>query len=231
MRKWILIAIALIIVFIGIASACGAIFLSDPYYSLPAIPIAVLAFTTAIILFGSTLGIIKINAWLNMCVGVAVLFTCSCFAVVTYHYIIEPEKVAGRQVVGGARYDNIQHIDQDIAQIGIEAWAYNYTDSTVTIEKIVFDIYYQSGGSHEWLHAIHDQWIPGVSIESRKSTEAKYTVNIGDEEAVSNIYRRVFVQERNFPFKISGTVFFDAKGNTIEYSFYSEGVHMWYSRP
>jgi len=150
--------------------------------------------------------------------------------VVVQDYTVRQEKVLGTRLHFGGANINIQHIDRDFAQFEIKVRVYNDADSTVTIDKIVFDMYC-IGPEGEWYPLIHDQWSPAISIGSRKFAGTGTTVSIKDKELLSKIYERVVIRRRGLGWKINGSVWFDTKEGAIEIPFQSEGSRSWYPSP
>lgn len=216
---------------VGTVSAYAAIGIRDPYYSLPSIPIAILAFSSAAILFVSALSPRKNRVWLYLGTCVVVLFTCSSFAVVAQDYTVRQEKVAGGlRLVGDVYVTKIQHIDQEIAQFEMRVSIYNYTDSEATIDKIDFDLYCE-GPDGVWYLALHDQWAPAMIIGARKFAETGTTVSIKDVELLSKIYEQVAIKKRGLGLKINGSIWFDTEGGAVEVPFQSAGSCAWYPPP
>lgn len=230
--KKLLIYVASLMVLVGTVSAFAAIGLSDPYYSLPPIPITVLAFCTATILFVSALSPLKSRVWLYIGTCVIVLFTCSSFAVVAQDYTVREQNgpAGGLQPIGDIYIDDT-HVDQEAVLIGIKAVVYNYTDSQITIDKVVLDVYYQGSEGTEWHYAGHDQWMPAVSVESRKCAVPKTTVSIEDREAIAKIYERAVIKGWGLRLKINGSIWLDTKGGAVELPFEGGGSYAWYPPP
>ncbi|OGN99960.1 MAG: hypothetical protein A2Y58_04190 [Chloroflexi bacterium RBG_13_51_52] len=185
MKKPVLISLATLMAVIGLVSAIAAVFLSNPYYSLPAIPIAILAVAAAAYLYFFILGPRKNHVWLNIFVCVVIIFTCSSFAVITQDFVIsrnyEPKGIYVDKYKSGI---NIIKLDQDIAEFEIVLSFFNRSNSNITINKIDLNI---CPWEHKNYLTTYNNWVPTEILGARQTTPCKTTISITNKNIVSYI--------------------------------------------